>query len=320
MMRTTFMFPGQGSLDAAAGRELFRSIESVRDAVDTASARSGIDIADLLCRGSAEELSATDVAQVTVFAISIGVWQHLRAHGVRPWAVMGHSAGEFTALAAAGVIDVATALDLVVERGRAMAAAAAALSPGAMAAVGGLPVDTVRQLCDEVPGCVVANENSPIQTVVSGTAEAVEELSVLARRRGALRVDRLVVGGAFHSPLMKPARRAMSPLLRAVPLHPPQCVVISSVTGGIVEDVESYRPHLCAQITRPVRWVRAMAAARLHGAGPFVQVGPGRVLASLARSCDRAADVRAARDGPTCAAVIADLGASARIAPEAIPA
>jgi [acyl-carrier-protein] S-malonyltransferase len=318
-MRTTFMFPGQGSLDAGVARELIRSVGSVRESVDAASARSGIDIAELLCRGSAEELSATHIAQVTVFAISVGVWQHLRAHGVRPWAVMGHSAGEFTALAAAGVIDVDTALELVVERGRAMADAAAS-SPGAMAAVGGLPVDTVRRLCDEVAGCVVANENSPIQTVVSGTVEAVEELSLLARRRGALRVDRLVVGGAFHSPLMKPARRAMSPLLRAVPLRSPQCVVISSVTGGIVEDVESYRLHLCAQITRPVRWVRAMAAARLHGARPFVEVGPGRVLSSLARSCDRSADVRAARDGPTCAAVIAALRVPTHIAPEAIPA
>jgi len=235
------------------------------------------------------------------------VWQHLDDHGLVPWGVMGHSAGEFAALVAARVLDRAAGLRLVVERSRAMASAAAA-TPGCMVAVGGLPIDEVRAICGEVVGSiVVANENSPIQTVISGEIDAVNRACALARGRGALRLDRLAVGGAFHSPLMEPVRRHMEPLLRQSVLHSPRCTLISSISGEVVEDVDAYRELLCAQVVQPVRWLHAVRTARLHGVARFVEVGPGRVLSSLVRSCDRSVETSTVRDVPTCLAALASL-------------
>jgi len=300
MTRTVFVFPGQGSQHPGMAGDLVRALDPVRAWVDAASARAGIDIAGLLVRGTAAQIGACEVAQVAVFAVSVGVWQHLAARDAAPWAVMGHSAGEFAALVAAEMLDPDDALDLVVERSRAMAAAAA-LAPGSMVAIGGLPPDEVHALCAGSSGrVVVANENSPIQTVISGDDGAVTAASVLARQRGALRVDRLPVAGAFHSPAMEPARRRMEPLLRAASLRPPRRTFISSVSGGVVDDPEAYRALLCEQLTRPVRWTRAVRTARLLGATRFVEVGPGRVLSSLVRSCDRGVETLAANDVPGC--------------------
>ena len=314
-LRTCVMFPGQGSQHNGMGRDLYRTVAGVRDSLDAASERLGRDIVDLIATGDAQELAQTDVAQVAVFALATGTWQHLRQQGMNARMVMGHSAGEYAALVAAGMLGWDDALSLVVERGRAMAEACRA-RPGAMVAVGGLAGEQVERICAQVSATghgvvVVANHNSHIQAVVSGDAAAVDAAAQLARENGAPRVVPLPVGGAFHSPLMAPARERLEPALRAVELRPPRTILVSSITGAVVEDVDAYRECLVEQIVRPVRWTQAMGTARLHGATAFVEVGPGRVLAGLVKSHSRSAPVHTASDVPSCARLLAGQRGSA---------
>lgn len=302
------MFPGQGSQHTGMAVDLCRAYPAVRELVEHASELSGLPLRELMRSGPRERLAMPDAAQLSVVAVSLGLVEHLRAAGLRVAAVMGHSAGEFTALAAAGVLDTATALWLVTERGRAMAEAARR-APGAMAAIAGLRAGEVHELCAEAQGAAahvtVAGYNSPVQVVVSGDAAAVDAVERAARRRGALRVDRLPVGGAFHSPLMEWARQHMHGLLADVHLRPPRCPMVSSVTGEMVDDLERYRAALLQQMTRPVRWTDAVACAAGLGTGHFLEVGPGRVLSALVRVCDRSVAVTSVRDVPGCEAFLA---------------
>ena len=307
--RTCVMFPGQGSQHSGMGRDLYRACPEVRASIDRASEALDRDLMDLVASGTAEELAATDVAQVTVFALSTGIWKHLSARGLAARLVMGHSAGEYAALVAAGVLDHDDALGLVVARGRAMAEACSA-RPGGMVAVGGLTAERVERICVEATAegrgvVVIANRNADIQTVVSGDEAALDIAIELARRDGAPRAVRLAVGGAFHSPLMTGARDRLEPLLRSVAMRTPRTIMVSSITGGVVDDVHAYRDRLVEQIVRPVRWTQAVATARLHGGSRFIEVGPGRVLAGLVKSHARTAAVATAGDVPSCARLLA---------------
>ena len=298
-----FVFPGQGTLQAGMGFDLYRTFSSVRDSVDAASARSGLQLSDLLRRGSAERLAAPDVAQIAVVALSIGLFRELQAAGVHPAGVAGHSAGEFSALVAAGVLDGEAAIDLVVARGRAMAAASLR-HDGVMAAVTGLTPSTIEQLCvSEVAAgeVVIAAHNSPVQVVVSGERSAVACVLAAARKAGALRVDVLSLRGAFHSPLVAEAGTAMEPLFLDLTLRAPACPLVSSVTGAPVTDVEKYRAWLITQMTGPVRWSKAMHSLLQHGARLVVEVGASKVLGALARRHDPSLDVVSLVDARACA-------------------
>jgi [acyl-carrier-protein] S-malonyltransferase len=311
--RLVFVFPGQGSQHPGMAGDLHRALPDVRAVVEQASDLAGLPLAQLMARGPAERLAACDVAQVAVVAVSLGLLAHVRAAGVEAAIVMGHSAGEYSALVAAGVMDVETALHVVVERGRAMAAAARERT-GAMAAITGMRAGAVERLCDDpafAGRVTVAAYNAPGQVVVSGACAAVDGLATAARDEGATRVDRLNVGGAFHSPLMQPARRALVPVLAHTILEPARCTLVSSISGSVVADPQQHRAALVDQLTSPVRWTEAVATAARHGGRHFVELGPGRVLSALVRMCDRAADVSSVRDVPSCARYLAGHSAPA---------
>jgi [acyl-carrier-protein] S-malonyltransferase len=277
------------------GRDLAACGADARALVDTAEAVTGLPVHDLMHHADAARIADPHTAQVLVFVWSTVALHELRGRGRHPAAVAGHSLGEYTALVACGALDWADALALVSARGRAMAAAAAR-RPGAMGAVVGLPTVTVRQLCTDASGgdeiAVVANLNSARQSVVSGTADAVTAVLAAATAAGALRAKRLPVGGAYHSPLMRPAEEALAPLLRATTLRTPRLPMVSSMTGAPVTDVAAYADALTRQITSPVQWLATATA--LAGETDFVEVGPGRVLAGLGRETLRGARFRGA--------------------------
>jgi [acyl-carrier-protein] S-malonyltransferase len=285
--KAVLVFPGQGSQRPGMGRELARCGSEARQLIDRAELQSGVPVGELMTRADAATLADPEAAQLTVFVWSSVLAAELATAGVRPVAVAGHSLGEYPALVEAGCLSWESALAIVARRGRVMADAARR-RPGAMAAVVGLSAVQVTELCRQhsvADGIVVlANLNAPRQAVVSGTTGHVDEVVEAARRAGALRVKRLPVGGAYHSPLMAPAERALAPLIAAVELRPPRVPFVSSMTGTAVEDIESYRQLLSAQITRPVRWSDTVDTLGRTGAGIFVEVGPGRVLSGLGRN------------------------------------
>lgn len=284
---TTFLFPGQGSQYPGMARELAGLGTAARDHLPEAEEVTGLPLRELMTRGDAASTAAPRVAQLLVFVLSCALLAELRERGREPQAVAGHSLGEYTALVASGMLDWHRALDLVAARSRAMAEAAEVL-PGTMAAIVGLPLEAVEELCRRASlqgtVIVVANRNSARQTVVSGEARAVTEVANTAKAAGALRARVLPVGGAYHSPLMGPAEEGMRPLLTAVTLRPPNIPIVSSITGHFIGDVEAYRARLLGQVTAAVRWHDAVNCLRAHGARAFVEVGPGRVLSGLTRA------------------------------------
>ena len=287
-----FVFPGQGSQYPGMFRELQRCGKPAHDLVAQAQELSGVPVRELLERGDAPTLADPHVAQLLVFVTSLALLDRARAAGWQPVAVAGHSLGEYTALVAAGVVERGEALRLVDARGSAMAAAARR-RPGAMGAVVGVEMPTVRELCRAVSHgrelAVIANVNSPNQVVVSGTAAAVEELLTEARKAGALRARRLPVGGAYHSPLMVSAADELAALLREAKLSPPTTPMVSSASGGWLDDLAAYRKVLIGQVTTPVRWQDTVSELVQRGVTSFVEVGPGRVLAGLGRENARGA-------------------------------
>ncbi|WP_369368582.1 ACP S-malonyltransferase [Streptomyces sp. CG4] len=318
---TACVFPGQGSQFPGMGRELNGFGPSARTLVTRAEHITGLPVADLMTTADAGTLADPEIAQVLVFVWSAAALQRLREQGLRPAAVAGHSLGEYTALFACGSLDLDTALSLVSCRGRAMRTAARQ-TPGTMAAIVGLPPDTVRALCedacDDAGVVVVANLNSPRQTVVSGTVAAVRRVIDAARTAGALRARQLPVGGAYHSPLMAGAPVGLAMHLRDVRLTPPGIPLVSSATGRLVTDIEEYRDELLRQMLAPVRWQETVRTLLALGVRTFVEAGPGRVLSGLGREMAR--DARhltvqdALRAGPRPLSHPA--GAAAHAAPE----
>ncbi|MGW7006234.1 ACP S-malonyltransferase [Streptomyces sp. NPDC054933] len=288
-----FVFPGQGSQFPGMGRDLEHFGPGAGEFAARAEEITGVPVMELMTTADADTLADPEIAQVLVFVWSCAALARLLEHGWRPSVVAGHSLGEYSALVACGSLDVDTALSLVSCRGKAMVQAARQ-SPGAMAAVVGLPLHTVEALCeqarDNTDFAVVANVNSPRQTVVSGTTQAVRAVTDAARQAGALRAKQLPVGGAYHSPLMAGATKRLADKLSHIRLRPPGTPLVSSATGQLVTDIAEYRAELLLQVVRPVRWEQAMRTLIGLGARAFVEVGPGRVLGGLGREMARVAD------------------------------
>jgi [acyl-carrier-protein] S-malonyltransferase len=281
---TVAIFPGQGAQAVGMGRALSERFEVARRAFDEADEVLGYPLSAICFEGPAERLTETDVCQPALVATSVAAWRVAREAGLRPELVMGHSLGEYSALVASGAMEYARALRIVAERGAAMRAAGRA-APGAMAALLGLSDDDARAIAREAGDVWPANFNCPGQVVVSGTADGIGRLLALAAGRGA-RATRLQVDGAFHSPLMAPAAERLRPALDAWDPAPPDPPFLSTTTCER-EPPERMREVLLAQLTAPVRFGDAVAAALEAGATRFVEVGHGRVLSGLVRRVRR---------------------------------
>ncbi|WP_250291910.1 ACP S-malonyltransferase [Frankia sp. CiP1_Cm_nod1] len=292
--RCLAMFPGQGSQRPGMAADLVRRYPDTAGRIfEMADDVLGIPLTKLCVSGSAEELRRTDVTQPAIAATSLAVLEVLRAGGFEASGVAGHSLGEYTALAAAGVLDARSVLRLVRRRGELMAEVGSR-TPGAMAAVIGLPAERVEALCRDVTGTGVveiANYNDPGQTVVSGLAEAVARVEALAARAGAERIVRLDVGAPFHCSLMRDIEAEFGAELDRHVFAEPQVPVLSAVTGGYVRRAEEVRLLLRRQLVEPVRWVDTVRRAVADGHSLLVEVGPGRVLTGFVKRI--APDVRA---------------------------
>jgi [acyl-carrier-protein] S-malonyltransferase len=282
--KVAFMFPGQGSFDLGMGREIAEAEPEAMAVYDEGSRASGLDLRRLCFSGTHEELVETEVQQPALVATSLAIHAALRARGIVPDYVVGHSVGEFSALGAAGSLGVAEAIALVRERGLAMAAAAR-LSPGSMAAILGLADEVVEALCKKIHNVWPANYNCPGQLVVSGQTEAVDECCTEAQREGARRAVRLRVSGAFHSPLVAIAAERLRPAIDRVDFKTPSAHFMSTVTAKL-EEVQRYRALLVDQLTAPVKFTQAARELVGQGVETFVEVGPGNVLSGLLKRID----------------------------------
>jgi [acyl-carrier-protein] S-malonyltransferase len=282
-----FCFPGQGSLEEGMGREIAQAVPEAMEVFRVGSEASGLDLERLCFEAPLHELVRTDVQQPALVATSLAVLAALRARGIAPDYVVGHSVGEFAAIAAANSIDTGAAIGLVRERGLAMAEAARE-SDGTMAAILGLDDEVVEQLCSEIEGVWPANYNCPGQIVVSGEEEAVEALISKASLLGAKRTVKLKVSGAFHSPLVAKAAERLKPAVDRVRFAEPAAPFMSTVTAKI-EPAQRMAGLLVQQVTAPVKFTQAARGLVKEGVRTFVEVGPGNVLSGLVRRIDRSA-------------------------------
>ena len=280
-----FCFPGQGSLEEGMGRDIAFAVPEAMEVYRVGSDASGLDLRRLCFEAPLNELVQTDVQQPALVATSLAVLAALRARGLAPDYVVGHSVGEFAAIAAANSIDTGEAIGLVRERGLAMAEAARE-SDGTMAAILGLDDEVVEELCAQIEGVWPANYNCPGQIVVSGEEEAVEELIGKASLLGAKRTVRLKVSGAFHSPLVAKAAERLKPTVDKVRFSDPVAPFMSTVTAKI-EPAQRMAGLLVEQVTAPVKFTQAAHGLVKEGVKTFVEVGPGNVLSGLVRRIDR---------------------------------
>ena len=285
MTKVAFCFPGQGSLEAGMGRELAEAIPDAMAVYEVGSEASGLDLRRLCFEAPLEQLVETEVQQPALVATSLAILAALRAEGLEPDVVVGHSVGEFAALASVGAMGTGEAIGLVRERGLAMAEAARA-HPGAMAAILGLEDEAVETLCRKIIGVWPANYNCPGQIVISGEHEAVEVLCAEAEGLGARRAIRLKVSGAFHSPLVARAADRLKPAIEKIRFHDPIAPFMSTVTARI-EPATRLGSLLVDQLTAPVRFTQSARALVHDGVTTFVEVGPGNVLSGLVKRIDR---------------------------------
>jgi [acyl-carrier-protein] S-malonyltransferase len=283
--KIAFMFPGQGSFEAGMGRDVAAAVPEAMAVYDAGSKAAGLDLKRLCFEGSAAELVETEVQQPALVATSLAFNAALRARGIQPDFVVGHSVGEFAALAAAQALGDAEAIGLVRERGLAMAAAAKE-RPGSMAAILGLADEVVESLCRRIVGVWPANYNCPGQVVVSGEDPAVDECCEEAEREGAKRAIKLKVSGAFHSPLVARAADRLRPAIDRVHFNDPRAAFMSTVTAKL-EEAQRYRTLLIEQLTAPVKFTQAARELIGQGVTTFVEVGPGNVLSGLLKRIDR---------------------------------
>ena len=282
-----FCFPGQGSVEVGMGRDIAEAVPEALAVFRRGSEASGLDLERLCFAGEEEDLVDTAVQQPALVATSLAVLAAIRARGIEPDFVIGHSVGEFAALVAADALSVEEALALVRERGIAMAEAAAR-HPGSMAAILGLEDDVVETLCRKILGVWPANYNCPGQVVVSGENPAVDECIERAQEAGARRAVKLKVSGAFHSPLVARAADRLRPALDRVRFQEPAAPFMSTVTARL-ESAQRIAPLLVDQLTAPVRFTQSASELMREGVKTFVEVGPGNVLAGLVKRIDRTA-------------------------------
>lgn len=284
-----YVFPGQGAQFVGMGHDLYENNATARDLFEQANEILGFRITDLMFNGTDEDLRRTDITQPAVFLHSVIVAKS--QPDFAPDMTAGHSLGEFSALVAAGALSFADGLRLVAARARAMQKACE-LKPSTMAAIIGLPDEKVEETLKGVEGVVVcANYNCPGQIVISGEEEAIDAACKLLTEAGARRALKLKVGGAFHSPLMEPARAELAEAIAATEFHTPTCPVYQNVDAKPHTDPAEIKANLIAQLTAPVRWTHSVQNMIADGATEFTEFGPGKVLQGLISKIDRSATV-----------------------------
>jgi [acyl-carrier-protein] S-malonyltransferase len=285
-MIKAFVFPGQGAQFVGMGKDLFDQSSKAKEMFHKANRILGFKITDMMFDGTDENLRQTKVTQPAIFLHSVILASVLEDFD--PSMVAGHSLGEFSALVANKVLTFEDGLKLVAKRANAMQKACE-MQPGTMAAVIGMEDDQVEKICASISDTVVvpANYNSPGQIVISGSIEGVEKASEKLKEAGAKRVLPLKVGGAFHSPLMEPARVELAEAINETKFNPGICPIYQNVTGQSVTDPEIIKKNLVAQLTSPVRWTQTMLNMIANGLNSVVEVGPGTVLQGLFKKVDR---------------------------------
>ena len=281
-----FVFPGQGAQYVGMGKDLFESYSMARDMFNKANSILKFKITDIMFDGTEEELRQTNVTQPAVFLHSV-ILAKVLGESFKPDMVAGHSLGEFSALVANGTISFEDGLKLVAKRADAMRKACD-LEPGTMAAIIGLDDKVVENICTGINDIVVAaNYNSPGQLVISGSEAGIAKAVEKCNEAGAKRALPLKVGGAFHSPLMEPARVELSEAINSVKFTKGVCPIYQNVTGQSVNDTEIIKKNLIAQLTSPVRWTMIMQNMIADGVKDITEVGPGKVLQGLFKKVDR---------------------------------
>ena len=291
-MKKAYIFPGQGSQFPGMGKDLFEQNPAARELFLRANEILGFDITDIMFNGTEEALKQTRVTQPSIFLHSVILASTLS--DFHPDMVAGHSLGEFSALVANKCLSFEDGLRLVAKRAAAMQKACE-LQPSTMAAVLGLADDAVERICAETDGIVVAaNYNCPGQLVISGEVEAVNKACEALKAAGAKRALLLPVGGAFHSPLMEPARLELSEAIEATQFHAPVCPVYQNVTAFAVTDPAQIQNNLLIQLTAPVKWTQSVLHMTADGAKHFIEVGPGKVLQGLVKKISPSAETASA--------------------------
>jgi [acyl-carrier-protein] S-malonyltransferase len=285
MGKIAFCFPGQGSLEQGMGREFAESVPEAMEIFERGSAATGLDLRKICFESPIEDLVDTSIQQPALLAASLASLAALRARGIRPDYVVGHSVGEFAALCASEAYTIEEAFALVRARGIAMAAAASEY-PGSMAAILGLEDEAVETLCRKILGVWPANYNCPGQIVVSGQNDAVDECCERADAQGARRAVKLAVSGAFHSPLVAKAAEVLRPHVERIHFKKPEVPFMSTVTARL-EGAEKLGTLLVDQLTAPVKFTQSTNELIKEGVKTFVEVGPGNVLSGLVKRIDR---------------------------------
>ena len=281
-----YVFPGQGAQFPGMGKDLYEKFAEARKMFDSASEILGFDITNLMFEGSEEDLKQTKVTQPAIFLHSVIMAGSL-GKLFKPDMAAGHSLGEFSALVAAGSLSFEDGLRLVSARAGAMQKACEA-EPSTMAAIIGLEDTVVEKLCSEIDEIVVAaNYNCPGQVVISGSLKGIDLATEKLKEVGAKRAMKLMVGGAFHSPLMEPARAELAKAIENTSFAPPLCPVYQNVSAEPVTDPDMIKMNLMAQLTSPVRWTQIVTNMISKGAVSFIEVGPGSVLQGLVKKRDR---------------------------------
>jgi [acyl-carrier-protein] S-malonyltransferase len=289
MSAVAFLFPGQGSQSVGMGKDLAALYPVARETFDQADAALGFMLSEVCFEGPEEKLKLTEITQPAILTVSVAALRVLREKGINPAYAAGHSLGEYSAHVAAGTLSFEDALRTVRQRGSYMQEAVP-VGEGAMAAILGMPLAELSQVCAEVAQgevCSPANINSPDQIVISGNTRAVERAAELAKKRGAKRAILLPVSAPFHCSLLQPAQDQMARDLARLPFHPMQVPVACNVDARLVDTPESARDALIRQVTGAVRWEPCMRLLIAQGAETFVEVGPGKVLCGLMRQIDR---------------------------------
>ena len=288
-----YIFPGQGAQFTGMGLDLYNNSQMAQELFEQANEILGFRITDIMFEGTADQLKQTNVTQPAIFLHSV-ILAKVMGDSFQPEMVAGHSLGEISALVAADVLSFEDGLQLVSKRASAMQKACE-IMPSTMAAVLGLEDQIVEQICEAIDGVVVAaNYNCPGQLVISGEVSAIQKACELLTEKGARRALVLPVGGAFHSPMMEPAREELAAAIKETQFNEPTCPVYQNVPASAVTSATEIKENLMLQLTAPVKWTQSIQSMIIDGGTQFIEVGPGKVLQGLMRKIDRSVEAAGA--------------------------